>query len=311
MTDLLRKGMKINHLRLAAALLTEAKLTDAAHALGIAQPAASRLASEIETIIDAQFYQREGRGIALTPEGHALAIRADRILNEIGDAGREIDELRRGLTGTVAIGAVTGPAIDLVLPVVRHARIDMPAAQVEIEVATSDHLRDMVLDRRLDFALARLPEDSTATLFDYTPIGVEPVSLIARQNHPLMRAQADTSLESLLNYDWVMPASGAILRQTVERALRDLGHAPPARVLNTSSFLLTLAAVSQTNAIAPIASAVAHIFGADGQIQTLNTTLELAVDEFGILTRAGTHLTPTAERLRDLIMDMGKRNQTN
>lgn len=310
MNDLLRKGMKINHLRLAAALMADGKLTDAAHTLGIAQPAASRLASEIEAIIDAPFYRREGRGIALTAEGRALAIRADRILNEIGDAGREIDELRRGLTGTVALGAVTGPAIDLVLPVVRHARIDMPDAQIEIEVATSDHLRDMVLDRRLDFAIARLPDDASASKFDYMPIGIEPMSIIARRDHPLLRAKTPIGIERLLGYDWVMPPSGAILRQTVERSLRDLGHAPPARVLNTSSFLLTLAAVGQSNAIAPIASAVAQIFGADGQIKTLETTMNLAVDEFGILTRAGAHLTPTADRVRDLVNDMIKRNKT-
>ncbi|WP_417259656.1 LysR family transcriptional regulator [Celeribacter sp.] len=309
MNTLLRKGLKINHLRLAAALLTEGKLTDAAHTLGIAQPAASRLASEIEAIINAPFYHREGRGIALTAEGRALAIRADRILNEIGDAGREIDELRRGLTGTVALGAVTGPAIDLVLPVVRHARIDMPDAQIEIEVATSDHLRDMVIDRRLDFAIGRLPDDSTASQFDYTPIGPEPMNIIARRDHPLMRAKTPISIESLLRYDWVMPPSGAILRQTVERALRDLGHAPPLRVLNTSSFLLTLAAVGQSNAIAPIASAVAQIFSADGQIQTLDTKLELAVDEFGILTRSGAHLTPTAQRVRELVNDMVKQHR--
>ena len=48
MEKLLAKGLKISHLRLADALAREAQLSGAAISMGIAQPAASRLASEAE-----------------------------------------------------------------------------------------------------------------------------------------------------------------------------------------------------------------------------------------------------------------------
>jgi DNA-binding transcriptional LysR family regulator len=70
---LLARGLKLSHLRLAAQLGRLGSVSDAAGAMRISQPAASRLASEAEAILGAPLYLREGRGIVLTAEGAALA----------------------------------------------------------------------------------------------------------------------------------------------------------------------------------------------------------------------------------------------
>ena len=48
---LLRKGLKLSHLRLMAVLADTEQLTQAAAVIGVSQPAASRLVTEIERII--------------------------------------------------------------------------------------------------------------------------------------------------------------------------------------------------------------------------------------------------------------------
>ena len=105
---LLRRGLKLSHLRLLAALADEGQLTKAAATLGVSQPAASRLVAEIERILDAPIHERSGRGMGLTAMGRALALRSQRVRLELDDAARDLAEIAIGGAGRVRIGAVTG-----------------------------------------------------------------------------------------------------------------------------------------------------------------------------------------------------------
>ena len=99
MVELVQKGMKFSHLRFVSALGKENQLSAAAHLIGISQPAASRLAAEIEAIIGIKPFRRVGRGIELTPAGRALAERADRILREMERASLRSRRPLRASTG--------------------------------------------------------------------------------------------------------------------------------------------------------------------------------------------------------------------
>lgn len=294
MERLLSRGLKITHLRLAAALLDSEKLTETADMLGIAQPAASRLGSEIHEILGIPLFLRKGRGIELTEAGRAFCLRAQRVLREISDADREISEIAKGETGKVNIGTVTGPSIEYILPAIRQARLDFPNIQIAVDVAPSDQLCNMVLAGKIDFALARLPHDPSGSQFDYTPATVEPVSLVVCQNHPLLQMTGPKLRAALGEFDWVLPADGTILSDTVEAALRQNHIRQPQRILNTSSFLLTLAMISQSHAIAPVATSVAHHFEGGGTIRKLPIDFDIVVEEFGIIRRKDTQLTPSA-----------------
>jgi DNA-binding transcriptional LysR family regulator len=301
--SLLRKGLKLAHLRLLSALAETRALGLAAARLGITQPAASRLLSEAEKVAGRPLTFRQGRGLALTAEGEALARRAARALAELGAAERELAEMGRGLAGHVRLGAVTGPALDRVLPALRAARLALPGVTCEVEVAPSEPLAELLLAGRLDFALSRLPEGRDPQLFDWTPLDEEPVNLAARPGHALARA-ARIAPRDLLDYDWVMSGPGTLMRRTVLDRLAALGlPAPPGR-LATSSFLLTLAMLRETNAIAPLATPVARRFasGPEAGLVILPVDLGLVVPAFGLLTLRGARLTSAAERLRDLVL---------
>jgi DNA-binding transcriptional LysR family regulator len=303
MDSLLRRGLKLGHLRMVAALSDTGQIGLAADRLGITQPAASRLLAEVERITGHAIHARTGRGVALTPEGVALARRSARVLMEIEDAGRELTEIAQGSGGHVRLGSVTGPALDRVLPALRAARLAFPQVSVEVVVATSDILGDQLLAGRLDFALARLPDRGDPALFDLRLMASEPVSLMVRRGHRLASVP-DLRPEDLMAYDWVMPGPDAILRRTVLARLRALGLPDPPGRVSTSSFLLTLALLQQTNAIAPLARAVADRFAADpaAPYAALPLDLGIEVEPFGLVTRAGSRLTPAAERIRDLVL---------
>ncbi len=299
--NFLRRGLKLSHLRLLAALQESGQLTLAADRLAIAQPAASRLLAEIERITGQPVHLRTGRGLTLTPLGQALARRAARVVTELRDAEREVAEIAGGQSGHVRIGAVTGPAIDRVLPALRTARLALPAVTAEVVVAPSDLLGQQLLTGRLDFAIGRMPDGMAGDLALAAPMGDEPVALMVRRGHRLASLPRLTP-DDLMAFDWVMPSPDALLTRTVIARIKALGLPTPPQRLSTSSFLLTLALIQQSNAIAPLARAVCDRFsGRDSPYVILPLDLGITVAPYGLLTRAGATLTPAAARLAALV----------
>ena len=299
--NFLRRGLKLSHLRLLAALAETGQLTLAADRLGLAQPAASRLLAEVERITGQPVHIRTGRGLTLTPMGQALAHRATRVVTELRDAEREVAEIANGQSGHVRIGSVTGPALDRVLPALRTARLALPAVTAEVIVAPSDFLAQQLLSGRIDFAIGRLPEGRDGELALSTPMGDEPVALMVRRGHRLASLPRLVPLD-LMTFDWVMPGPEAILTRAVMSRLQTLGLPTPPQRLSTASFLLTLALIQQSNAIAPLARAVCDQFaGRDSPYVILPLDLGITVAPYGLLTRRGATLTPAAARLAALV----------
>lgn len=298
----LRKGLKLRHLRLLSELQDSGQLGVAADRMGIAQPAASRLLTEIEGIVGVPVRERQGRVTALTDAGAALARRAARMLIELADAEREVTGITQGSLGHVRIGSVTGPAMDRVLPVLRNLRLSQPDITSEVTVAPSDILFAQLMDGRLDFVLGRVPVGTAPGLCEVRPLETEKVALMVRRGHYL-QGIARLEPRDLMAFDWVMPGEDAILGRTVLSRLAELGLPVPPRRLSTSSFLLTLAMVQQSNAIAPLAWAVATTFsqGPDAPYAVLPIDLGIEVEPFSLITRSGSTLPAVVRRVADMV----------
>lgn len=295
------RRLKPVQLRLLAELSQTGALGVAAARIGVAQPAASRLLAEMEELLGLPLHERQGRGLRLTEVGLALARRAARIEIELADAARELAEAATGRAGVVRVGAVTGPALSLVMPVLITLQRDLPEFRAEVTVATSLNLCEQLRDGRLDFALARLSPGETQ--LEARVLAVEPLSLVVRRGHPLL-VRPILSLDDLMSYDWVMGDDETLLTQTVVSRLTELGLPQPKRRISTSSFLFTLALLNQTDAIAPLATPVVDSFAGNPSVPfvSLPIDLGLAVAPFSLVTRAGAQMTPPAQRLIEAIL---------
>lgn len=295
------RRLKPMQLRLLAELDETGALGLAAARIGVAQPAASRLLSETEAQLGLALHERQGRGMVLTPVGQALARRAARIEIELSDAAREISEAATGRSGVVRVGAVTGPALSLVMPTLIALQRSLPEVRAEVTVATSIALCEQLREGRLDFALARPGPGETQ--LHARVLAVEPLSLVVRRGHPLL-VRPILSVDDLLSYDWVMGDDETLLTQTVIARLTELGLPQPVRKISTSSFLFTLALLNQTDAIAPLARPVVDSFAGNPSVPfvSLPIDLGLAVAPFSLVTRAGAQMTPSAQRLIDAIL---------
>lgn len=295
------RQLKPSQLRLMAALGEAEGLGQSADRIGISQPAASRLLAEMEDLLGLRLHERQGRGLRLTQAGEALARRAARIQIELTDAAREVAEAATGNAGTVRVGAVTGPALSLVMPAIIALQDSHPDIHVEMTVATSVLLCDQLRAGGLDFVLAR--PGATDTMLAGRLIGDEPLSVAVRRGHPLL-LRPELHVSDLLDYDWIMGSDDTLLTQTVMARLTELRLPFPTRRISTSSFLFTLAVLNQTDAIAPLAQPVVESFSGNPSMPfvALPISMGLCVTPFSIVTRIDSKLTPSAQRLADSIL---------
>jgi DNA-binding transcriptional LysR family regulator len=292
------RRLKLAHLRLTLELANSGQISAAARALNISQPAASRMLAEMERMLGAPVCLRGPKGVVLSETGLALAERARRILTELAEAGRDVVEISAGKAGTVYLGVVTAPAIDLVVPALQHLKAEHPTIEAHVEVGTSDVLVRMLLEGQLDFVIGRVPGYMELSAFDLRPVQTEVVRLLVRSDHPLA-GRSKVPLSALIDDDWVMQPSGTPLRRAMEYAFATSNLPMPRVSLNSTSFLLLLSMIWRSNAIAPVSAEVARLIAGDQGLSHAVTTLDLAerieISPYAMITRADRHLSPTAK----------------
>ena len=270
----------------------------AAAAVNLSQPAASRMLADMEQLLDAPLCERQARGVRLTPLGQSLARHARSILLQLATAEQEFSDLRMGRVGVVSLGVVTAPAIDLVAPAVNRIRAQYPRIELNIKIDTSIVLARDLLASRLDFAIARVPEDLDPGLFDCHSIGVEAACLVVREGHPLLGGGA-VDLPTLADYEWVMQPRGTPMRRTIESMFVTRNLAPPQRLANTSSLLLTMFMVARSDAIAPLSVEAARFVAGRIGIEILPTTFDVIVQPYSLIAVRDRVLPPAAQSVHE------------
>ncbi len=304
--NLVQRGLRLPQLRLLIAVADLGQISGAAAQVGMTQPAASRMLTELERTTGAQLYERHPRGVVLTAAGALLARSARTALHDLDVAFDEMSLLGRGVGGLVRIGTVTGPGLELILPLIRDMRVTYPDIGFEVMVDTSDKLAEALFAHRIDFYLGRILSNTNPRDVTAQPVGPEPVALIVRKDHPLMH-RSPVTLADTLAYDWVMQAPGGLMRQAVEAYLLNAGLQPPQRTLSTSSLLLTLGIISDTNVVAPVARSVADILVSptrlNSDIRILDVAPDMAVAPYALICRRNSDHAPVVARILSFLQD--------
>ncbi|MGR6468546.1 LysR family transcriptional regulator [Rhizobium sp. PAMB 3182] len=299
--------LKLVHLQLVAAVAQSGQISHAARLLAMTQPAASRMLSEIEKIVGMTLFERHPKGMTPTDAGRLLARRAHNVLTELGETSAEVEDFRRGVGGTVRVGAVTGGAVGYVVPAIKKLRQLSPKAEIHVEVASSDQLIRDLTSGTFDLILGRVPPTSDIRDFNIVPARAERIEFVVRRGHPL-EFEEHLTYDRLGSFEWVMQSAGTPIRKAVEEAFISAGAQPPTNVTNTMSLLVMIAVMQASNAIAPMASEVSELICNDHATSGL-TTLKLPhihVSPYHLISLKTRRLSPLASRLRSLLQEQLK-----
>ena len=287
----LRAKLKTRQLMLLTAISDEGNIHRASQILKMSQPAASKLLKDLEDALGILLFERLPRGMRATWCGEMLIRHARIALSSLTVAGSELEALKMGRLGKVSVGAITGPALNLLPQAAAIVATEYPDLRLQIVVESSDVLLERLNQSRLDIMIGRLFQAHDKTYLSYEQLADEPVCAVARPSHPMI-GDTPLTLDQLEQAEWIVPPMGSVLRHRFDLMFQEAGLDIPARLIETSSILFTTKMLRQSEFIAVMPTEVANYYASYGMLAILPVQLSCTMDAFGIIMRKDWLLSP-------------------
>lgn len=191
-------------------------LTKAAEALHIAQPALSRTIRGLEEELNVTLFERQGRNIHLTRDGHILLKHSENFLREYEEMQQELADSKNLQQLTVNLAILS--ATKLIPAFLLEFRKAHPEAMIEIinpkMQASTKHT-----DLTLYSSIHHIDNDHTVTLFRESLVMVLPLS----ERHASLPY---INLSDFADKNYIAPPKGFVLRDILEEFCQKAGFTP-------------------------------------------------------------------------------------
>ncbi|HEY2285741.1 MAG TPA: LysR family transcriptional regulator [Streptosporangiaceae bacterium] len=199
-------------LRYFVAVAEELHFTRAAERLFVSQPALSKQVRMLERQLGAPLFDRDRRGVRLTPVGQALLPHARAALAEWDRGWAAAEEVRSSQRATLVAGMSTSPGRGGLLPAIRSRFTTLrPAAIVELRQVGWEDTTAGLADGSADVAYVFLPLPEPER-YDWVIVAQEECLLALAEAHPLARRDVIDFADLLDEPFLALPASSGPLR---------------------------------------------------------------------------------------------------
>ncbi|SAK72766.1 LysR family transcriptional regulator [Caballeronia temeraria] len=286
--------LKFKHLALLVALDDARNLHQAAEAINVAQPSASRMLADIEEAFGFLLFERNARGMQPTPLGTAALAYARRSLADLTRFADDLDAKRRGGHGQLTVGAIMGAAPDVLAMAVTELKSERPLLNVRILGETSDQVVQLLHRREVDLALGRLTTPLQHNDFDFEPLAREAMRLVVRAGHPLA-GKTEVTLKMLVGWPWILQPITSPARGLFEDELARAGLTTPADIVECASIFATLQLLQNSEAVAMLPESVVRDYLRAQLLIELPIEIGKSLSGFGLLRRKFETLSEPAE----------------
>jgi DNA-binding transcriptional LysR family regulator len=298
-TPQLLNRLRMRQVALLLAIGEHGTLRAAASALGVTQPAATKMLHELEHALGQPLFDRVGRGLRLTDPGRCTLAYFQGLRGTMEALGRELQELHQGSAGKLFIGSIMAASPDLLTQALLQLKARYPLLAVEITVGTSDRLLELLHEGGLDLVVGRVsslsPDD-----YVFTPIAEEALSVVAAVNHPLA-AEPAVDFEALLRYPWILQPAGSPMREVMEQEFKAHQARLPRGLIETASILTTTNLIARSELIAVIPRSVASRYETHGLLRILPYAIGHQLEAFGSIVRRDRPASASAAVFLDLL----------
>lgn len=199
-------------------------VTEAAHALHVAQSAVSRQIFNLEAELGVDLFIRKGRNVKLTPIGKVFLEHMEQAINVIEDARQVVSEYTDPERGTIHIGFPSSLATYILPTAISAFRNEYPNVQFELNQGSYHGLQNAVIKGDVNIALAApVPADKEqikgSILFTEKIVALLPIS------HPLAHLST-LKLNELRDDSFVLYPKGFVLREMIEKHCKQIGFQP-------------------------------------------------------------------------------------
>jgi DNA-binding transcriptional LysR family regulator len=212
--------MDTRQLAAFCAVVERKSFSEAAERLGVTQPAVSLQIRSLEQRLGRQLLDRSGRRVEPTEAGLRLYASAQRLLALEEHLLEELDADDEGaITGTLELGASTGPGGTVVPLLLCEFQEQQPDVRVRLTVSDTQSLIDRVAERELELGIVGAGRRHRGVSFE--PFFRDEVVLACPPGHRF--AGKTISLDELKGEQVIVMQEGAGVRQVLEDELRKAG----------------------------------------------------------------------------------------
>jgi DNA-binding transcriptional LysR family regulator len=178
--------MRLEQLHAFIEVAQRGSVTRAAEALFVTQPTLTARLKGLEQELGSRLFIRSGRGMRLSDAGRAFLPYAERSLGAAAAGRRLLEELARGQTGQLALGAA--PAVSTyVLPrILTRFRRTNPRVQLAVRTGHSEEVLDLVLQEEVQVGLGRALRHPHV---EAIPLYEDQLVLVVDPRHPFAEEQ--------------------------------------------------------------------------------------------------------------------------
>jgi len=218
--------LDLRRLRLLSELSRRRTIAEVARVVGYTPSAVSQSLAKLEREVGVTLLERDGRRVRLTPAARALAVCADRVLEELDAAEAELAAEQQTVRGEIVIGTFPSAGVGVVIPAV----VDLGGRHPDLRCTVREH--------EPEDGIPLLRSGGLDVLVTETYEGVDPVPIGGLDLHPLLTEplllvlpRADSggeavALETLSDAPWVSGLAGTQFATAVEQACRSAGFSP-------------------------------------------------------------------------------------
>jgi LysR family transcriptional regulator, nitrogen assimilation regulatory protein len=200
--------------------------TRAASVLRVAQPALSRQVRSLEVELRQGLFDRNGRGVTLTPAGTRLLAHGRGILQQVERARLDLEDQRGAASGLLSVGLPPSVSRTLTAPLVEAFRQRFPRATLSVVEGLSTYTLDWLTQGRIDCAVVY--NATPAAAIDLQLVLQEPLFLVSARppSAKTPRRGPTVSLAALANKELVIPSRPHAIRMRLETVMAEAGCKP-------------------------------------------------------------------------------------
>jgi LysR family pca operon transcriptional activator len=288
------------HLNCFLEVARSRKVSSAADALNISQPAASKTLAELERILETRLFHRRGKGgLTLTPSGRVFLRYAGASVAALKDGLDGLAQARQQGSQTLFVGALAGVAAQFMPRAVKEFR-ESHATTVRIITAANAVMLNQLRLGELDLVVGRLARPEEMQGLSFTYLYSEPLVFVVRPGHPLALDEVfDFSMLEQLTL--LLPTSDGVVRPIIDRYLIAHGLGTLSNSIETRSPDFCRQYIRDSDAIWMISRGVVQHEIDDGTLRILNVDTSDTQGPIGLTIRTNSEASPTLRMMMDTV----------
>lgn len=293
------------HLTCFLEIARSRKISHAAAALNITQPAASKTLRELEELLDAKLFVRRGRGgLRLTAAGTMFLRYAGASIAALKEGLDGLSEMQHHTAPSLAVGALPTVAAHVMPSAINEFR-KSHAARIKLITGPNVVMLEQLRLGDLDLVVGRMANPELMAGLSFSHLYSEQLVFAVRPGHPLLN-QAAFDTDTLESSTLLIPTGDGIMRPVVQRFLIACGVRAMANSIEARSPDFCRQYILESDAIWIISRGVVERDVQAGALRLLDIDSSDTRGAVGLTIRAESDPAPTLRLMMDTVASVAK-----